>query len=99
MDKLKSKIKKYQNKFPSVKNLIIKKSNIKDKRFCAQFELGGKKYTKHFGLKGAFTYFDGAPKSKRDSYRARASKIKNSEGRYTYVLPGTSNSFAYWILW
>lgn len=98
-NKLIAKIKQYQKRFPSVKNLTVKPSNKKDKRFVAEFQIGAKSYKKHFGLKNAFTYFDGAPITKRNGYIARASKITNKDGKYTYKIPGTSNSFAFWILW
>jgi hypothetical protein len=86
-------------RFPQVKNLIIYKSTRAGKRFTAEFDLAGVYHRVHFGLAGAFTWFDGAPATKRDSYRARASKIKNAQGRYTYKIAGTANSFAYYILW
>lgn len=98
-DKLKSKARAYMRKFPTVKNLLIYASKVKNKRFTADFYIGGKRKIKHFGLSGAYTWFDGAPRSKRDSYRARASKITNKRGQYTYKIAGTSNSFAYFILW
>ena len=96
---LRSKIKNYTRLFPRVKNLIIYKSTRAGKRFTAEFDLAGRHRMVHFGLAGAFTWFDGAEKTKRDSYRARASKIKNAAGKYTYKIAGTANSFAYHILW
>jgi len=96
MDK---KIKEYTHRFPSVKNLQITSSDRKGKRFTATFVMGGETQNIHFGLKGAHTFYDGATQQKMLSYRARASKIKNKYGQYTYKIPGTANSFAYWILW
>lgn len=36
---------------------------------------------------------------KRSAYRARASKIRNKEGQYTYEIRNTPNYLAYNILW
>lgn len=96
---MESRIKYYMQLFPQVKKLKIKPSNRDTKRFIAEFELNGIPQKIHFGQRGAYTYFDGAPKEKMLSYRARASKIKNKKGRYTYNIPGSANSFAYYILW
>lgn len=96
---LESRARAYMKRFPAVRNLVIKPAKVNGKRFTAVFDLRGKKITKHFGLAGAYTWFDGAPVEKRNSYRARASKITNKRGQYTYKIAGTSNSLAYWILW
>ena len=96
MDK---KIIEYTLLFPVVTQLRITNSNRKNKRFRADFVMNGQHRVVHFGLKNAQTYFDGASKKKRDSYLARASKIKNKKGEYTHSQPGTANSFAYHILW
>lgn len=93
------KIPAYMRRFPQVKNLTLKRSPREGKRLVANFTMFGQHHTVHFGQWGAFTYADGATKEKRDSYRARASKITNKNGQYTFVIPGTPNSFAYWILW
>jgi hypothetical protein len=89
----------YEKRFPQVKNLVLSVSTASGKRLTATFVLHGQKCMVHFGLKGAYTYSDGAPPEKRDSYKARASKITNAKGEYTYMIPGTANSFAYWLLW
>jgi ribosome-associated translation inhibitor RaiA len=96
---LAKKIAQYKKKFPTVKNLVITPSKRPEKRFKAEFDIGQKHKTIHFGLKGAYTYFDGAPNKKRRLYQARASKITNKSGVYTYRKAGTANSLAYWILW
>lgn len=97
--KIRSNVAKYHRIFPSVKNLHILPSHSPHKRFTAIFNLNGRRRVVQFGQRGAFTFADGAPRSKRDSYLARASKITNARGQYTYRLPGTANSFAYWLLW
>lgn len=93
------KIKEYEKRFPSVSKLSIVEANECNKRFKATFTMKNKQYTVRFGQIGAFTYFDGAPKEKMLSYRARASKITNKKNEYTYKKAGTANSLAYWILW
>jgi hypothetical protein len=98
--KLNKKINAYMRRFPAVKNLTIVKSKVKNKRLCAIFILKGKNYNINFGLDTATTYYDDPTlKEKRKSYIARASKITNKKGQYTYKIPGTANSFAYYILW
>jgi hypothetical protein len=96
-NRLARKAAKYVNRFPVVKDLVI--TEIKgNRRFKAVFKMHNRVHTVQFGT-SYDTYFDRKDKVKRDSYRARASKIKNGDGEYTYMKPGTANSFAYWILW
>lgn len=96
---IQANVSKYKQLFPQVKQLLVKPSNKKDKRLVATFILDGDIHTVHFGQKGAFTYADGATIKKRDSYRARASKITNADNQYTYNIPGTANSLSYYLLW
>lgn len=98
-DYIRNKTEEYQKMFPEVKELIIYDSSKPEKRLTAEFFMYKKHYTIHFGLLGAFTFADGAPEKKRKSYQARASKITNKNGDYTYMIAGTANSFAYHILW
>jgi len=98
-NQIRRNINKYNRLFPQVKKLHVRTSDSKNKRLTATFVLNDKLHMVHFGLAGAYTYADGAPKSKRDSYQARASKITNAAGRYTYKIPGTANSLAYHLLW
>jgi len=93
------KIPAYERRFPAVKELKIVRSDREGKRLKATFMLRGARRTVHFGLDGAYTFADGAPRRKRDLYRARASRITNADGQYTYLIAGTANSFAYWLLW
>ena len=53
----------------------------------------------HFGSSKSQTFLEGASEEKRQAYQARASKIKNKEGQYTYMIPGTPNYYSYNILW
>jgi hypothetical protein len=85
-------------RFPAVKNLVLCKTTG-PKRFAAEFTMGGKHRIVRFGDPNGSTYADGASSQKRNSYRARASKITNARGQYTYKIPGTANSLAYWLLW
>lgn len=98
MNYIKKKIKEYENKFKTVKNLKITKSNREGKRFKATFTIKNIPKTVHFGYPGAFTYADGADEIKRKAYRARASKIL-SKGKPAYKIAGSAASFAWVILW
>jgi Family of unknown function (DUF5754) len=93
------KIREYERRFPRVTKLQVRPSRKAEKRFRAEFLFDGQARAVDFGLRGATTYFDGAPRKKQKSYQARASKITNAAGQYTYKLPGTANSFSYWLLW
>ena len=64
----------------------------------------------HFGDKRYQQYKDTTPlriysnldhldKKRRYRYRARASKIKNKQGEYTYKNPKYANYYAYKFLW
>ncbi|ALX27665.1 hypothetical protein GMAR_ORF291 [Golden Marseillevirus] len=95
---MQARIREYQRIFPTVKNLRITNSDRSQKRYKATFLLDGEEKTVHFGQRGAFTYADGAPESKRRAYRARHSKILN-KGRTAYKVPGSASSLAWVILW
>lgn len=98
-DNIRKKGEAYMQRFPSVVDLRLVESPAKNKRLRARFLLDGKPKSVDFGLRGAHTYADGAPPEKRDSYRARAGKIRNKKGELTFDVPGTANSLSYWILW
>lgn len=55
--------------------------------------------TVHFGSDTSNTFLEGATEQKRNAYQARASKIKNKDGKYTYKIPYTANYLSYNILW
>ena len=74
----------------------IQLSNKKDKKLLV-ITKDGKKI--NFGLKNSHTFLEGAPKQKRDAYRARASKITNKDGEYTYLNYNSPNYWAFHILW
>lgn len=98
--KLEKKRKEYLKRFPSVKKLIIYPSHRADKRFTAEFTLDNHPKKIHFGMKTATTFFDDSSLwEKRRLYQKRASKITNKFGEYTNEIPGTANSFSYYILW
>lgn len=59
--------------------------------------INGKKI--HFGAKNSYTYLEGADNKKKESYQARASKITNKNGEYTYKIKYTPNYLAYHVLW
>lgn len=103
-------LKRYSHLFPEIKNLAITRSERKDKRFTAHFTIRGTSRKINFGQPGAYTYYDwilegrpadiaSAMEVKRAGYRARAAEIRNGEGKRTAMVPGTANSFAFWLLW
>ena len=71
----------------------VRLSDKPDKKIMVKIE--GK--WNHFGAKNSQTFIEGASEQKRDSYRARASKITNKEGQYTYKIKYTPNFLAYWF--
>lgn len=89
----------YESRFPAVKALHVGRSTRKGKRYAAEFVMNGRPHRVDFGQDSATTYLDGAPTAKMRAYRARASKITDKYDRYTYKVPGTANSFSYWLLW
>jgi hypothetical protein len=101
--RLEKQFKKYEKRFPAITIFAFRyePKEYPTKRILVQYLVKGSKnlHTVAFGLRGAQTYFDGAPEEKRCSYLARASKIKNAAGRFVYKIAGTPNSFAYWVLW
>jgi len=53
----------------------------------------------HFGMAKSTTFLEGADEKKRQLYLARASKIRNKKGEYTYKIKFTRSFLSYWILW
>lgn len=53
----------------------------------------------HFGDKNSLTFLEGADDKKRKAYQARASKITNKDGEYTYKIRYTPNFLSFNILW
>jgi len=62
------------------------------KKFVATFSDKGKTYDVKFGVKGSFSYVDGAPLSVRDAYRRRHERFLGRE-------PDTPAILSYWITW
>ena len=62
------------------------------KKFIATFSDDGKEYDVKFGVKGSFSFVDGASISVRDAYRRRHAK---DNGR----APDTPAMLSYWITW
>lgn len=98
MQYIRSKIPYYERKF-NVTNLKVRPSPTGRKRFMATYQLNGKTYIRHFGQQQAVTYADGADRTKRLAFQARHSKIKDKKGRMVYMVPGSSSSLSYWLLW
>jgi hypothetical protein len=53
----------------------------------------------HFGAIGYDDFTIHKDKDRRKNYRARASGIKNKEGKLTYKIKTSANFWAYNILW
>lgn len=53
----------------------------------------------NFGAKGMSDYTIHHDKDRRDRYRARASKITNKYGEYTYLDKNSPNFWSYHLLW
>ena len=53
----------------------------------------------HFGALGYQDYTQHKDKKRRENYRARASKIKNKEGKLTFKNKNSANFWAYHLLW
>lgn len=70
-------------------------SKNKNKKYYVVYN--GKKI--HFGHPDYKDYLDHKDNDRRDKYKARASKIKNKQGQYTYKLKSSPNYWAYNILW
>lgn len=77
-----------------IKNIKI--SDKPEKKLMAELKDGT---IIHFGQKDSITFLEGGTEEKRQSYKARASKIKNKQGRFTFKIPFTSNFLAYNLLW
>ena len=94
-----NKILSYMRNFPSVTELTVTPSKNQKKRFRAIYLLNGELRTTTFGSRYGVTHIDGADDKRRDNYRKRAMHIKNRNGDRTYRIPGSANSFSYWLLW
>jgi hypothetical protein len=90
LDKVKKNLKKYKIPYDYV--MLSDKPNKKIK-----ISINGKII--HYGLKGSQTWIEGASEDKKNSYQARASKITNKNGEYTYKIRYTPNFLSYWTLW
>ena len=90
LDKVKKNLKKY--KIPYDK---VELSPKKDKKI--RITIDGRPID--YGLKTSQTWIEGANETKKNSYQARASKIKNSKGEYTYKIRYTPNFLSFWTLW
>tara|TARA_R110000787_G_scaffold197875_10_gene309083 strand:+ start:172 stop:435 length:264 start_codon:yes stop_codon:yes gene_type:complete len=77
------------------------KSKNKGKKYSVYVKgKTGKPRLIHFGAAGMDDWKSGkATAAQRKSYRARASGIKNKEGKLTYKDKNTSNYWSYHYLW
>jgi hypothetical protein len=77
----------------------ISPSPLKTKRFRVLYKHGDEK-EKHFdfGLKGGYTYLDGADDKARDAYRKRHLASPN-EGKLIRGLVPSPATFSYYLTW
>lgn len=89
---------------------IFYKSNKKNKKYRVEFNLNNQLVSLDFGDKRYQQYRDSTPlklysnldhydKKRRERYRARASKIRNKQGEFTYRNPMSPNYWSYFYLW
>ena len=75
-------------------NLSFERSSRKNKRLQVTLSSHGVVVKRiHFGQLGAFTFFDGAPNSKKESY------IKRHSVREDWTDPFTAGFHARFVLW
>ena len=76
-----------------MKLLSIQPTSIGDKaKFEAKFLDNGKIKTVKFGVKGSYSYVDGAPIQVRDAYRARHYKERTGP-------VDSKGMLSYWVTW
>lgn len=90
LSKVKKKLADLNIKYDSVSL-----SNRKDKKI--KIVIDGNAI--HFGDKNSITHLEQPNDNKKNAYQARASKIKNKNGEYTYKIKYTPNFLAYHVLW
>lgn len=62
-------------------------------------DFGDKRYEQFYDKIGFYHMLNHYNKIRRNNYRKRASKIKNSKGEYSYKIPNNANYFSYKYLW
>lgn len=76
-----------------IKLVSVKPAEDGKHKFVATFDVDGKSRNVKFGVKGSFSYVDGADIYIRDAYRAR----HKSEG--VNPNPMAKGPLSYWITW
>lgn len=76
-----------------IKLVSVKPAEDGKHKFIATFDVDGKSRNVGFGVKGSFSYVDGADISVRNAYRARHS----TEG--VNPNPMAKGPLSYWITW
>ncbi len=90
----------YKYLFPMIDILKILPSPNKNKRYRVYYTKNSLEKYKDIGFKGQRTFSDDQLlMNKRIAYLQKACKIENKKGQRTYMIPGSSNSLSYWILW
>ena len=87
--------KKLQRKAKKLGAKSLDYSNRKNNKYVVQYE--GKKI--HFGSNKYEDYLIHKDKERRDKYLAKAKKIKNKNGDFTYESPSFPNFWSVELLW
>lgn len=84
----------------------FKKSTRKHKKYMVQYKDGWIHFgdTRYQHYKDStplklYSHLDHGDKERRGNYRARASKIRDKEGKLTYNDKSSANYYAYHYLW
>lgn len=92
------KIKRYA-KLKNLKLISYGISQNKDKKYFVEISYRDKHKKIHFGNINYEDYTKHKNKLRRQSYQARASKITDKYGNYSYKNPFQANFWAYYCLW
>ena len=87
----------YQGNGPYKYSVYVKCVKAK----CGQkiIHFGHREYQHYYDKGGHYKHLNNLDKKRRSSYRARASKITNKLGEFTYKDKNTKNYWAYHYLW
>ena len=91
MEKLKKRAMKLDSDI-----IDLKRSTRKTKKWMVIHKDGSKT---HFGASSHEDYTIHKDKKRRDSYRARHSKILLKDGRPAYTVKGTPGFYSWFLLW
>ena len=91
--------KAWVNKGKSKYKYFVYVKTDKNKKGVMKIGFGHKDYQQYKDKLGYYKHLDHNDMKRRNSYRGRASGIKNKKGEYTYTDKNTANYWAYRTLW